>query len=261
MQNEIEAERRNRTVNNFVLEVCADSVESVLAAQRGMATRIELCGNLLIGGTTPGICLFQKVREVSDIRIHVLIRPRFGDFCYTDYEFEIIKREVEQFRGLGAEGVVIGILKQDGTLDLERMEILMEAAGTMSVTLHRAFDLCRDPYRAMEQAKMLGIHTILTSGQRNSCREGKELLRELVSMEKGKTDILIGGGVDADVIRDLQPYTKAHAFHMSGKEKIESPMKYRKEGVSMGLPSFDEFTIFRTGEENVRRARTVLEEL
>ena len=228
MQNEIEAERRDRIVNNFVLEVCADSVESVLAAERGMATRIELCGNLLIGGTTPGSCLFQKVREVSDIRIHVLIRPRFGDFCYTDYEFEIIKREVEQFRRLGAEGVVIGILKQDGTLDLERMEMLIEAAGPMSVTLHRAFDLCRDPFEAMEE---------------------------------GKTEILIGGGVNAEVIRELQPYTKAHAFHMSGKEKIESPMIYRKEGVSMGLPYFDEFTIFRTGEENVRRARGVLEGL
>lgn len=248
-------------MNNFVLEVCTDSVESVLAAERGMATRIELCGNLLIGGTTPGICLFQKVREVSDIRIHVLIRPRFGDFCYTDYEFEIIKREVEQFRRLGAEGVVIGILKQDGTLDLERMEMLMEAAGPMSVTLHRAFDLCRDPFEAMEQAKRFGIHTILTSGQRNGCREGKELLRELVLREEGKTEILIGGGVNAEVIRELQPYTKAHAFHMSGKEKIESPMIYRKEDVSMGLPYFDEFTIFRTGEENVRRARGVLEGL
>lgn len=165
------------------------------------------------------------------------------------------------FRRLGAEGVVIGNLRPDGTLNMEEMEQLMDAAGDMSVTLHRAFDVCRDPYETFEQAKRLGISTILTSGQKNSCLAGKELLRELVSMENDEITIQIGSGVDAAAIRELQPYTGAHAFHMTGKVVLESTMQYRKEGVNMGLPSLSEFEIFRTDAEKIREARKVLEEL
>lgn len=165
------------------------------------------------------------------------------------------------FRKLGAEGIVIGILRPDGTLNMEEMEKLMEDAGDMSVTLHRAFDVCRNPYETFEQAKRLGISTILTSGQKNSCVAGKELLRELVSMEKGEITVQIGSGVDAAAIRELQPYTGAHAFHMTGKVVLESSMQYRKEGVNMGLPSLSEFEIFRTDAEKIREARKVLEEV
>ena len=171
-------------MKDFVLEACVDSVESALAAVKGGANRLELCSNLVIGGTTPSQWLYEEIRKESDIRIHALIRPRFGDFCYTDHEFEIIRNEVRMFRKLGAEGVVIGILRPDGTLNMEEMEKLMEDAGDMSVTLHRAFDVCRNPYETFEQAKRLGISTILTSGQKNSCVAGKELLRELVSHGK-----------------------------------------------------------------------------
>ena len=156
-------------MKDFVLEACVDSVESALAAVKGGATRLELCSNLVIGGTTPSQWLYEEIRKESDIRIHALIRPRFGDFCYTDHEFEIIRNEVRMFRKLGAEGVVIGNLRPDGTLNMEEMEQLMDAAGDMSVTLHRALDVCRDPYETFEQAKRLGISTILTSGQKNSC--------------------------------------------------------------------------------------------
>ena len=242
-------------MKDFVLEACVDSVESALAAVKGGANRLELCSNLVIGGTTPSQWLYKEIRKESDIRIHALIRPRFGDFCYTDHEFEIIRRK------LGAEGVVIGILRPDGTLNMEEMEKLMEDAGDMSVTLHRAFDVCRNPYETFEQAKRLGISTILTSGQKNSCVAGKELLRELVAMEKGEITVQIGSGVDAAAIRELQPYTGAHAFHMTGKVVLESSMQYRKEGVNMGLPSLSEFEIFRTDAEKIREARKVLEEL
>ncbi len=248
-------------MKDFILESCVDSVESALAAERGGATRLELCGNLIIGGTTPSPWLYKEIRKVSDIRIHALIRPRFGDFCYTDHEFEIIRGEVRMFRELGAEGVVIGILKPDGTLNMEQMKILMEEAGEMSVTLHRAFDVCVDPLEALEQAKSLGINTILTSGQKNSAREGKDLLKELVARENGEITIQVGSGVDANAIAELAPYTKARAFHMSGKKTLESPMVYRKEGVSMGMPSISEFEIFLTDEEKIRAARKVLEEL
>lgn len=248
-------------MENFILEACVDSVESALAAEAGGANRLELCGNIIIGGTTPSPCLFQEIRAVSGICTHVLIRPRFGDFCYTDYEFLVMLREVRMFRQLGAQGVVIGMLRPDGTLDTKRMKSLMEEAGEMSVTLHRAFDVCRDPFEAMEQAKELGVHTILTSGQKDQCREGKELLRELVKREEGRITIMAGSGVDADAIRELQPYTGARAFHMSGKKDLESEMVYRKDGVSMGISSVSEFKILRTEEEKIRRAREVLERL
>ena len=248
-------------MKKYILESCVDSVESALAAAKGGADRLELCANLIIGGTTPSPALFEEIRKVSPIRIHALIRPRFGDFCYTDYEFAMIRREVAMYREMGAEGVVIGIPNPDGSLNMEQMEILMEEAGGMSVTLHRAFDVCRDPFEALEQAKKLGIYTILTSGQKNSASAGRDLLKELTERAGDAIDIMAGGGVNAQVIRELAPYTGAHVFHMSGKITLDSQMEYRREGVNMGLPSLSEFEIWRTKAENIRAAREVLDSL
>ena len=248
-------------MKKYILESCVDSVESALAAAEGGADRLELCANLIIGGTTPSPALFEEIRKVSTIRMHALIRPRFGDFCYTDYEFAIIRREVAMYREMGAEGVVIGCLNPDGSLNMEQMEILMEEAGGMSVTLHRAFDVCRDPFEALDQAKKLGIHTILTSGQKNSASAGRDLLKELTERAGDAIDIMAGGGVNAQVIRELAPYTGAHVFHMSGKITLDSRMEYRREGVNMGLPSLSEFEIWRTKAENIRAAREVLDSL
>ncbi len=248
-------------MDNFILEACVDSVESAMAAVRGGATRLELCGSLVIGGTTPNPWLFKEIRRLSDIRIHALIRPRFGDFCYTDEEFILIKEAVKEYRCLGAEGVVIGNLNPDGTLNMEQMKVLMEEAGDMSVTLHRAFDVCADPYETMEQAISLGIDTILTSGQKNVCTLGTDLLRDLVEKSAGRIVIQVGSGVNADVIQEVYPKTHATAYHMSGKVTLDSSMIYRKEGVNMGLPSISEYEIWRTDENAVRRAREVLEKL
>ena len=248
-------------MKEYILEACVDSVESAMAAVQGGASRLELCSNLIIGGTTPGPWLFDEIRKRSDIRIHALIRPRFGDFCYTDAEFAMIKSAVQDFRKMGAEGVVIGILKPDGTLHMEQMKELMEAAGDMSVTLHRAFDVCVDPIETMEQAISLGINTILTSGQRNVCLQGAELLKELQERSQGRVTIQAGSGVNAEVIRQLYPMTGVKAYHMSGKRTIDSEMKYRKEGVNMGLPLLSEYEVWRTDEENIRAAKKVLEEL
>lgn len=248
-------------MKNYILEACVDSVESALAAPNGGATRLELCGNLIIGGTTPEPGLFKEIRKHTDIRIHALIRPRFGDFCYTDHEFSIIRDSVEQYRELGAEGVVIGILKPDGTLNMEQMKELMDSAGNMSVTLHRAFDVCVDPYEAMEQAISLGIDTILTSGQKNVCIEGAGLLKDLVQKSNGRITIQIGSGVNAEAIRKMYPLTGAKAYHMSGKVTLDSVMDYRKEDVNMGLPMLSEFEVWRTDEEKIRDAKKVLEEL
>lgn len=245
----------------YTLECCVDSVESAIAAKKGGADRLELCSALVIGGLSPSQALYRKIREQADIPIRVLLRPRFGDFCYTDYEHEILKEEVRSFCKLGADGIVIGTMKPDGTLNLEQMKELMEETQGMTVTLHRAFDMCQDPFQTLEEAKRLGIHTILTSGQKNVCTEGMDLLKELVEQAQGKTEILVGGGVDASVLPVLAEKTKAKAFHMSGKVSIESEMQYRKQDVSMGVASVSEYEIWRTSEKRIREARRVLDHL
>lgn len=245
----------------YTLECCVDSVESAIAAKKGGADRLELCSALVIGGLSPSQALYRKIREQADIPIRVLLRARFGDFCYTDHEHEILIEEVRSFRKLGADGIVIGTMKPDGTLNLEQMKELMEEAQGMTVTLHRAFDMCKDPFQTLEEAKRLGIHTILTSGQKNVCTEGMDLLKELVEQAQGKTEILVGGGVDASVLPVLAEKTKAKAFHMSGKVSIESEMQYRKQDVSMGVASVSEYEIWRTSEKRIREARRVLDHL
>ena len=245
----------------YTLECCVDSAESAIAAKKGGADRIELCSALVIGGLSPSQALYWKIREQVDLPIRVLLRPRFGDFCYTDFEHEIIKEEIRSFRKLGADGIVIGTMKPDGTLNVEQMKELIEEAKGMSVTLHRAFDMCKNPFMALEEARKLGINTILTSGQKNTCIDGVELLKELVEKAQGETEILVGGGVDASVLPVLAEKTKAKAYHMSGKISMESEMRYRKQDVSMGIASVSEYEIWRTSEKRVREARKILDEL
>ncbi len=245
-------------MGNYILEVCVDSVESAEAAVRGGADRLELCANLVIGGTTPEQALYEIIRERTGAKMNILIRPRYGDFLYTDPEFEIILRDVALFRKLGANGVVTGCLLPDGCLDTERMRRLRDAAGTMDMTLHRAFDMCRDPYKALEECRQLGINTILTSGQKENCLEGRELIAGLVKESRGTVDIMAGGGVDAGTIRQMLPATGATSYHMSGKTVLDSQMEYRRTDVSMGLPGLGEYQILRTSEQKVREAKEML---
>ncbi len=247
-------------MKTFILEACVDSVESAKAAVRGGANRMEVCANLVIGGTTPGVSQFKQIRKACDVAINVLIRPRYGDFLYTEHEFEMIAEDVRLFRQLGADGVVVGCLKADGTLDLERMKLLRERAGSGQMTLHRAFDVCRDPYSTLEEAVDLGVDTILTSGQQNTCMMGKKLLGRLIAQAAGRLDILIGSGVDAEVIACLMRELGAACFHMSGKVILDSRMTYRKEAVNMGIPGLGEYDIFRTDEEKIRQAANLLME-
>lgn len=247
-------------MNDYILECCVDSVESAINAANGGASRIELCSNLIIGGTTPDVALVKEIRNHTDIRIHALIRPRFGDFCYSQYEMEIMKSQIRAFREAGVEGVVIGVLDEEGNLDVRKMKELLQEANGMSVTLHRAFDMCRDPYQTLEEAIQLGIDTILTSGQKQSAWEGRELLKELIEKADGRIDIMAGAGISAAVIEKLIPATGGTSYHMSGKVTLSSPMRYRKEEVSMGLPSLSEYEIWQTSEESVREAVAILKE-
>ncbi len=245
----------------MLLECCVDTVESAITAAAKGADRLELCGNLLIGGTTPDINLFYRVKKAVaqyGTKINVLLRPRFGDFCYSHEEFQILLADVQLFREAGADGVVIGVLKPDGSLDVERMQLLMEAAGNLPVTLHRAFDVCRDPWEALSAAKELGISTILTSGQKATALEGLPLITELVKAADPIT-IMPGSGVKAANLPQLLA-CGARAYHMSAKKTLDSPMTYRKEGVPMGLPMVSEFSLWTCDGEEVARARAILDQ-
>lgn len=242
----------------YILECCVDSVESAVHAKKGGADRLELCSNLLIGGTTPTLALYKQIRETVDIRIHVLIRPRFGDFLYSSHELNIILKEIDMFRSEGADGIVIGCLDKDGDLAVREMRTLIEHAGDMDITLHRAFDMCRFPFRALEEAKNLGIHNILTSGQQSSCLKGIDLLRQL-NAEAGKDiTIMAGAGIDKSAVRILLDETSLTAFHMSGKKILKSGMLFRNPHISMGIPGMNEYEIWQTDATEIAAVRELL---
>lgn len=243
---------------NTLLEVCVDSVESAVAAWRGGADRLELCANLVIGGTTPGLSLFRQVQKHCGLPIYVLIRPRYGDFLYTEEETQMMEEDIQSLTALGADGIVVGGLCADGTLDREKMKRFRQAAGDVPITLHRAFDMCREPERVMEEAIALGISTILTSGQAKNCREGAERIKQMIGQAGDRISVLVGGGVNGENIPQLMQETKATWFHMSGKVSLKSGMLYRKAEVHMGIPGMDEYQILRTSEELVRQAKVAL---
>ena len=179
----------------FTLEICVASIESAIAAQKGGAHRIELCDNMLEEGTTPSAGTITLARQHCDIPIHVMIRPRGGDFCYSDVEFEIMKIDIENAQELGADGVVFGVLRPDGVVDVERCTELVALARPLAVTFHRAFDVARDPFQALEAIIGLGIERLLTSGQEESALEGLDLISELVQRAGGRIIIMPGGGI------------------------------------------------------------------
>lgn len=259
-------------MKNYILEVCADSVESALSAKAGGATRLELCANLVIGGTTPGYELFEQVKKETGLPIRALIRPRFGDFLYSEYEYQQMLCDVRHFAEAGADGVVIGSLNADGTLNEVQMRGLAGAAGGCGITLHRAFDVCEDPFAALQKAAELGVDTILTSGQEAGCMQGRELIRQLVrtaehgawngretSAAQRQMTILVGAGVVSSNIKEIAMTTGAHAFHMSGKKLMDRGMRYRNERVHMGIEGLSEFELYRTDEEEIRRASRILQ--
>lgn len=245
-------------MNHYTLECCVDSVESAVQAKKGGADRLELCSNLVIGGTTPTLALFRQIRKTVNIRIHALIRPRFGDFLYSRQELSVIEKEIDMFREAGAEGVVIGCLRPDGSLALEEMKQLMKHAGDMHVTLHRAFDMTSDPLKALEEAVELGIHTILTSGQRATCLEGIDTINELCRRAGNRITILAGAGINASAVEILLKQTPVRAFHMSGKRVLNSAMTYRNPYVSMGIPGMSEYEIWQTDPDEIASVKRLI---
>ena len=245
-----------------VLEICVESLESVRAAIRGGADRVELCSALAVGGLTPYEMLLRQIREESDIRVRCLMRPRGGDFLYTPEELDMLKNQILQLKSAGADGFVIGCLTAQGDLDREAMKPLVDACGGKGITLHRCIDVSRDPEKTYMDAMELGIDTVLTSGAASSCLGGMEMIGKLLKLRdlhKGP-EVLIGAGVNASVIRKFrEQFPEARAFHMSGKTEIESRMEFRREGVPMGLPGLDEWHIQQTGLAAVCAAREALD--
>lgn len=241
----------------MILEVCVDSVESAVNAELGGADRIELCSDLIVGGITPSLALFERIREKINLPIHVLLRPRFGDFLYSEEEMEVLVRQANLFAKAGADNLVIGCLTPDGRLDLDAMKQIIDTAAGTPINLHRAFDMCRDMDEALEDAKKLGIVSILTSGGCASAIEGLEVLDHL-KKNAGRIDIMAGAGMNAKNIKYMMEHSSLTAFHMSGKKTLQSKMEYRNPKVNMGLPSLSEYEIIQTDAAEIRAAKLVM---
>lgn len=244
-----------------LLEVCVDSLASARAAIAGGADRLELCSALAVGGLTPYVQLLRQIRAESSIPVRCLMRPRAGDFLYTEEEIQMMADQIRDLKAAGADGFVIGCLTADGDLDPDAMKPLLDAAEGCGLTLHRAVDVSRDLVKTCRDAAALGIDTILTSGGAGSCKAGIEQIRQLIQLrdQENGPEILIGAGVNASVIQEfLAQVPGACCFHMSGKTELESGMRFRREGVPMGLPGLDEWHIQQTSTEAVAKAKAVL---
>lgn len=219
---------------NYKLEICANSVASCLEAQKGGAYRVELCAAIPEGGTTPSYGDITVARELLDIKLNVIIRPRSGDFLYSALEHRIMLKDIEIARQLGVDGVVIGCLTAEGEVDMERSRELIDAAGEMSVTFHRAFDMCHDPFNSLEKIISLGCHRILTSGQQQQAEQGVPLLKELVQRADDRIIIMPGSGINMNNITTIARETGAKEFHLSARKPVESAMIYRNPNIKMG---------------------------
>lgn len=238
------------------LEVCANSVTSALAAQEGGATRVELCDNLAEGGTTPSYATIALAKKLLHIQVYPIIRPRGGDFLYSDLEFDLMKEDIKICKSLKCDGIVIGILKADGSIDKERCAALIELAKPMPVAFHRAFDMSNNMQLALEDLIELGIERVLTSGGANSAINGVQALKILVKQAGDRISIMPGAGINYTNIAALAKETGAQEFHASAKEFVSSKMEYRNSSTKMGTIE-DEYQYELTSAEKVRK---ILEE-
>jgi copper homeostasis protein len=217
-----------------LVEACVDSIESALAAADGGAQRMELCANLVEGGTTPSAGTLAECRRRLDIPICVLVRPRGGDFLYSAPEFAVMLEDIRRVKEAGAAGVVIGVLRSDGTLDASRTSQLIAAARPLQVTFHRAFDVCRDVAEALEALIALGVERVLTSGQAATAPQGMATIARLVRQAAGRIGILPGGGITPENVVALVRATAVSEVHLTGAVARESGMAFRAPQVEIG---------------------------
>lgn len=238
-----------------IIEICANSAQSCVEAEAGGATRVELCAGIPEGGTTPSYGEIRTAQALtSALDINVIIRPRGGDFLYTPAEIQSMLWDIEMCKQLKVHGVVFGCLTKEGDIDVELMRRLIEAAHPLSVTCHRAFDVCRDPFVALEQLIGLGCDRILTSGQQPDAVKGIPLIRELVKRADGRIIIMPGCGVRETNIAQIEAETGANEFHTSARSIVYSKMEYRNEQVPMGSSIVSsEFETVETDRNKVAR--------
>jgi len=223
--------------NGVAVEICVDSVESALAAEAGGADRVELCDNLVEGGTTPGPGSIEAARRHLEIELNVMIRPRGGDFLYSEIEFETMKLDIDAAKRIGVDGVVFGMLDADGSIDVARTQQLVALARPMSVTFHRGFDVSRDPFDSLEALISAGVDRLLTSGQQPNADEGCDLIARLVAVARGRIAIMACGDLDENNIGRIVAETGVNDVHFTAFVETESRMRFRNERVFMGDPS------------------------
>lgn len=242
-------------MRDFTLEVCVDSVESAILAEKAGATRLEVCSNLCIGGTTPTFALFNEIKRNVSIPCFVLIRPRFGDFLYSKSELTVMCEDIKNLSM--ADGYVIGVLDRNGYLDVEGLSLLVKACNGKHITLHRCIDMCKEPLTELSKLKNLGISTVLTSGGCLSAKEGLENL-EKFQREYPDLEIVAGAGVNKSFFDMLPSDSILYHFHMSGKKIVESGMVYRNEKVSMGLPCLSEYELYSIDFDEIKYCKDML---
>ena len=218
----------------MIYEICVDSVDGVRAARTAGANRVELCADLLEGGITPSRGMIRGARSVDDIGLHVIIRPRGGDFLFDDDEFAVMEADIDTAKAEGADGVVIGLLTADAVIDAERTRRLIERARPLAITFHRAFDMTADPFAALETLIELGVHRVLTSGQQESVLEGLPLIAELVQCAGDRIIVMPGGGITARNVQRIIASAQPAEIHFAALEQEASGMRRRRGHVYMG---------------------------
>jgi copper homeostasis protein len=221
-------------VGDLVFEICVDSVAGVRAAAEAGADRVELCADLLEGGITPSLGTILVARKVLDIKLHVIIRPRGGDFLYDEDEIAAMEADIASAKSAGVDGVVIGVLERDGRVNVKATERLIARARPASVTFHRAFDMTPEPLIALETLCELGVDRILTSGQEATAFEGANLIAELVKVARDRVIVMPGGGITARNASRVAAMTGARELHFAARAPVASPMRFRRPDVFMG---------------------------
>jgi copper homeostasis protein len=244
------------------LEICVDSVESAINAQSAGADRVEFCNNLPEGGTTPDFGAIVSARNNLDIGIHVIIRPRGGDFLYSDLEYDIMRRDIEICGENGVDGIVVGILRTGGNIDIERTAKLIEFAYPMSATFHRAFDMCSDPVQGLEDIIDTGCARLLTSGLKNKALDGIEMIRQLAIQAGERIIIMPGGGIDETNVALIVTACRVKEVHLKGRKTIDSEMIFRRQGIYMGgISGIPEFTRKVADTERIKSMVDILKSL
>jgi len=248
-------------IEPVLIEVCVDSLASAAAAERGGAQRIELCSDLIEGGITPSLGLLQTVRAGISVPLHVIIRPRGGDFCYSEEEFDIMRRDVEIAKRAGADGVVLGILLPSGRIDVARTRQLIELARPMSVTFHRAFDMSADLQHSLEDVSQAGADRLLTSGGEPDCLQGADAIARLVQSARGRIHIMAGGGINAGNVAQILQRTAVSEIHVGLATAVQSPMLVRNLRVSLGKAPGREYHRAQVLEASVRELQRAIAQM